>query len=147
METKSPFEQFEELKIDRISKEFLAEAAKWTAFLAILGFIGIGFFVIVALIMMFAGSTLSMGPMVGSMGIGLVYLIIAGFYFIPINYLYKFSTNMKNALRNNNQSALTNAFEYLKSHYKFIGILTLILISFYVMLFIWLMLTTVGSHF
>lgn len=52
MEKKSPFEQFEELKIDRISKEFLAEAAKWTAFLAILGFIGIGFFFIAGLVML-----------------------------------------------------------------------------------------------
>jgi len=145
METKSPFEQFEELKIDRISKEFLAEAAKWTAFLAILGFIGIGFFFIAGLVML-SFSSMSKS-MTGSFVMSFVYLLVAGFYIVPINFLYKFSSNMKNALRNNNQSALTNAFEYLKSHYKFIGILTLILISFYAMLFIWLMLTTVGSHF
>ncbi|QQV03519.1 MULTISPECIES: DUF5362 family protein [Chryseobacterium] len=145
MEKKSPFEQFEELKIDRISKEFLAEAAKWTAFLAILGFIGIGFFFIAGLVML-SFSSMSKS-MTGSFVMSIVYLLVAGFYLVPINFLYKFSTNMKNALRNNNQSALANAFEYLKSHYKFIGILTLILISFYVMIFIWLMLTTVGSHF
>ncbi len=145
MEKKSPFEQFEELKIDRISKEFLAEAAKWTAFLAILGFIGIGFFFIAGLVML-SFSSMSKS-MTGSFGMSIVYLLVAGFYLVPINFLYKFSTNMKNALRNNNQSSLANAFEYLKSHYKFIGILTLILISFYVMIFIWLMLTTVGSHF
>lgn len=85
--------------------------------------------------------------MTGSFVMSIVYLLVAGFYLVPINFLYKFSTNMKNALRKNNQSSLTNAFEYLKSHYKFNGILTLILISFYVMIFIWLMLTTVGSHF
>lgn len=145
MEKKSPFEQFEELKIDRISKEFLAEAAKWTAFLAILGFIGIGFFFIAGLVML-SFSSMSKS-MTGSFVMSFVYLLVAGFYLVPINFLYKFSTNMKNALRKNNQSSLTNAFEYLKSHYKFIGILTLILISFYVMIFIWLMLTTVGSHF
>ncbi|SDM26365.1 DUF5362 family protein [Chryseobacterium taihuense] len=145
MEKKSPFEQFEELKIDRISKEFLAEAAKWTAFLAILGFIGIGFFFIAGLVML-SFSSMSKS-MTGSFVMSIVYLLVAGFYLVPINFLYKFSTNMKNALRNNNQSSLANAFEYLKSHYKFIGILTLILISFYVMIFIWLMLTTVGSHF
>lgn len=145
MEKKSPFEQFEELKIDRISKEFLAEAAKWTAFLAILGFIGIGFFFIAGLVML-SFSSMSKS-MTGSFVMSIVYLLVAGFYLVPINFLYKFSTNMKNALRNNNQSSLANAFEYLKSHYKFIGILTLILISFYVMILIWLMLTTVGSHF
>jgi hypothetical protein len=38
---KSPFEQFEELKIDIVSGSFLTEIAKWANFLAILGYIGL----------------------------------------------------------------------------------------------------------
>lgn len=145
METKAHFEQFEELKIDCISKEFLTETVKWTSFLSILGFIGIGFFVIISLGMMLMG--LKFGPMFGGFAAGLIYLIVAGFYFIPINYLYKFSSNMKLALKNNNQAALRCSFEYLKAHYKFIGILTLIIISFYILMLIWFFISTTGSHF
>lgn len=149
METKSPFEQFEELRIDRLSKEFLTETARWATFLAILGFIGIGFMVIIALFMMTLGASFNseskMMPLGGGAVVAIFYLIIAAFYFIPINYLYRFSSNMKVALRTNDQATLTKAFEYIKSHYKFIGILTIIFIGFYILMILWFMLTSVGS--
>ncbi|MCU7613989.1 DUF5362 family protein [Chryseobacterium sp. GMJ5] len=136
METQSPFEQFDELRIDSAAKTFLIEAAKWTTFLAILGYIGIGFMILAALLMMTLGASMSsynsMMPMGGGILFSLIYLALAAFYFFPINYLYKFSSNMKSALRNNNQAALTKAFEYLKSHYKFIGILTIVLFAIYI---------------
>lgn len=149
METKSPFEQFDDLRIDTAGKLFLAEAARWTTFLAILGYIGIGFIVIVALFMMTLGASLSsrtsLMPLGGGAVFGIFYLIIAAFYFIPIHYLYRFSSNMKLALRTNDQATLTKAFEYIKSHYKFIGIITIIFIGIYVLMILWLMFTSVTS--
>jgi len=137
METKSPFDQFDELRIDNASKLFLAEAAKWTTFLAILGYIGISLMVIAALFMMTLGASMSTGnsmmPFGGGIVFSLVYLVFAALYFIPINYLYRFGSNMKSALRSNNQTELTKAFEYLKSHYKFIGILTIIVFALYIL--------------
>lgn len=145
METKSPFEQFDELRIDGAAKTFLAEAAKWTTFLAILGFIGVGFMVLAALIMLVFGASMSsynsMMPMGGGAFFSLFYLAIAAFYFFPINYLYKFSSNMKEALRTNNQASLTKSFEYLKSHYKFIGILTIVLIGIYILAILGMIIT------
>jgi hypothetical protein len=76
METNSPFEQFEELRIDRISKEFLAETAKWATFLAILGFIGIGLMVIAALFMLVIGastSTSALAPLGGGAFVSIFY--------------------------------------------------------------------------
>ena len=149
METHSPFEQFEEIKIDGASKGFLTEIAKWTTFFAILGFIGIGFMVIVALIFMTLGASLgsynSMIPMGGGFFVSFLYLVLAAFYFFPVNYLYKFSSNMKNALRSNNQQSLTLAFGYLKSHYKFIGILTIVVLSLYLLLILITILTGLGG--
>lgn len=137
METQSPFEQFDELRIDNAGKLFLTEAARWTTFLAILGYIGIGFMIIAALVMMTIGASVSsynsMMPMGSGILFSLIYLVFAALYFIPINYLYKFSSNMKSALRSNNQAELTKAFEYLKSHYKFIGILTIIVFGLYIL--------------
>lgn len=137
MDTQSPFEQFDELRIDNAGKLFLTEAARWTTFLAILGYIGIGFMVIAALFMMTVGASMSsyksIMPMGGGLLFSLIYLAFAALYFFPVNYLYKFSSNMKSALRSNNQAELTKAFEYLKSHYKFIGILTIILFGLYIL--------------
>lgn len=149
METKSPFEQFDELRIDSASKTFLGEAAKWTNFLAILGYIWIALFVILALFIMTMGASMSskfsMMPFGGGAFIGAIYLVFALLYFIPINYLYKFSTNMKNALAQNNQASLTNAFEYLKSHYKFIGILAIVIIGLYILILLFAVVGGIGS--
>jgi len=149
METQSPFEQFDELRIDSAAKTFLAEAAKWTTFLAILGYIGIGFMVLAALFMMTLGASMSsynsMMPLGGGMMFSIIYLAVAALYFFPINYLYKFASNMKSALRANNQAELTKAFEYLKSHYKFIGILTIILFAVYILVILGAMIAGFSS--
>ncbi|KQR91482.1 hypothetical protein ASG01_14015 [Chryseobacterium sp. Leaf180] len=150
METKSPFEQFDELKIDNASKTFLLEAAKWTSFLAILGYIGLAFMVLGALFFIFFGATVgamgsSMMPFGGGMMIGIIYLLFAVFYYFPISYLYRFSSNMRNALTANNQASLTKAFEFLKSHYKFMGILIIVMIAFYILAMVFVMVAAMGS--
>jgi len=149
METKSPFEQFDELRIDSASKLFLKEAAKWTTFLAILGYIGISFMVLAAIFMLISGASMSsynrLMPMGGGAFFALFYLIFAALYFIPINYLYKFASNMKMAIDANNQANLTKSFEYLKSHYKFIGVLTIVVISIYILIFVGVMIMGVSN--
>ena len=63
-----------------------------------------------------------------------IYLLIATLYFFPVYYLNKFSSKLKLALRNNDSEILANSFEYLKSHYKYIGIMVLVILSFYVLI-------------
>ncbi len=58
MENNLHVENGENLVIDWRSKEFLKETAKWTKFLAILGFVGIGLMVLGSLVMLFAPSSL-----------------------------------------------------------------------------------------
>lgn len=140
MEDNLHVENGENLVIDWRSKEFLKETAKWTKFLAILGFVGIGFMVLGSLVMLFAPSSLiSNGdfPFGGKIFMMLLYLAFAVLYYFPISYLYQFSENTKKAIENNDNNAIRDAFEFLKSHYKFMGILTIILLSFYaIMIFI-----------
>ena len=124
----------ENLVIDWRSKEFLKETAKWTKFLAILGFVGIGLMVLGSLVMLFAPSSLMSNgdfPFGGKIFMMLLYLAFAVLYYFPISYLYQFSENTKKAIENNDNNAVRDAFEFLKSHYKFMGILTIILLSFY----------------
>ena len=121
-------------------KSYLNETSKWAKFLAILGFIGIGFIVLAAL---FAGAFL--GSDAGRMGmrnaefplspavITLLYLLFAVIYFFPVYYLYNFAVKMKNSLLSGDSALMRESFKNLKSHYKYIGILTIVVISLYIL--------------
>ncbi|MFM9984333.1 MAG: DUF5362 family protein [Flavobacteriales bacterium] len=121
------------LRINEASKSFLLETAKWAKFLSIVGFVFIGLIVLGALFVGAAGSAFGG---IGAMGGGLIafiYILIAVLYFFPIFYLFKASVALKEGLLANDEGALTNGFENLKSHYKFVGILTIVILSFYVL--------------
>lgn len=127
-----------DLKLNNHAVNFLRETAKWANFLSIIGFIGVGFLVIVALFFgtFFANLSADLPVGVGGTFITVIYLIMAGLYFFPIYYLNRFAGNMKRALQMEDEDTLTKGLEYLKSHYKFIGILTIIMLSFYVLSFL-----------
>lgn len=122
-----------ELVIDINIKTCLLEARKWTKFLAILGFIGIGFMVLVGIIIALTGNLISEAnptyqdlPFHTSF-LGLFYTILALVYFFPILYLLNFSNKLKYALIRNHQPSLYKAFNNLKIHFKFMGILSIIM--------------------
>ena len=126
------------IKLSPESLNFLDTTRKWSMFFAILGFIGMGLMVIGGLFMIVAGSSIGSYP--GTplpFGlIGFVYFIFAVLYFFPIYYLYKFSVNMKSAIMMRNELSLEQAFRFLKNHYQFVGILTIVIISLYILLII-----------
>ncbi len=134
----STFDEFE-LNISSNIKTFLEEISKWSFFLSIVGFVGIGLMVVVGLLF---GTIMSMMRDVNAYdlgytaGVGFFYVVIALIYFFPILYLYKFSRKMKSALHSKNNDDFESAFANLKSHYKFVGILAIIIISLYVLLFL-----------
>jgi len=113
--------------------EYLFEAAKWGKFLAIVGYVMMGLLVVLAFVMMFGVSLLSKAAGTGfpMMMIGMVYLVLAGVYFIPVTYLYKFSVQMKQAVESQDEGLYTSSFENLKSLFKFMGIFTIVMLSLY----------------
>ncbi len=132
-----------ELSLNKQSKSFLLETAKWSKFLAIMGFIMIGFLVFFGL---FFGTIMTAFSQINPaasglenapMGfLGLIYVGMALLYFFPIWYLYKFATKMKMALKTDDEAELTEAFSNLKSHYKFVGIFTIIILALYLLMFL-----------
>ncbi|ARV16832.1 hypothetical protein BTO07_05390 [Polaribacter sp. SA4-12] len=136
----NPITQLEQLTLTGASKNFLKETARWAKFLAIIGFILIG------LMLVFAAFSTTIFDMAAKMqpgipdNLGLImaitYLVLAIIYFFPVYYLLQFSNKMKKAISTKNDETLANAFEMLKSHYKFIGVFTVITLSLYVLLFI-----------
>ncbi len=125
-----------EVGLSKQSLIYLNETRKWTNFLSIVGFVGIGFMVLAGL---FAGSLLSNLPnaeQLPSGFFGFFYVIIAALYFFPIYYLFKFSSNMKMGIQLRNEAHIEEAFSNLKSHYKFMGILMAVILIFYALIFV-----------
>ncbi len=122
------------LQVDNGNIPYLAEAAKWAKFLAILGFIFCALIIIAAV---FAGPLIStafsqfdpqatgISVMSGTV-IVIYYAIVAALYFFPCLFLFNFASKMQAALRNNDQIYLNSSFKNIKSFFKFWGILTII---------------------
>jgi len=129
-----------ELQLTEVIKSNLVEAAKWAKFIAIIGFIGTGFMVVVGL---FFGTimgmvsrlegteTAALPPFFGAI-IAVVYILLAFLYFFPIKYLYDFSSKVKRAVELTDQDLFSEAIFKLKSHYKYIGILMIVMIGLYI---------------
>ena len=118
------------------AKKHLLEASKWANFIAIVGFIAIGLLIIMSFSI---GAILANLPE-GSLGglppkfFSFFYLIAAGIYFIPVFFLFQFAQKTKQALIKDDHNLLTFGLKKLKSHYKFIGILFIVLIALYLFL-------------
>lgn len=131
-----------ELQFNESAKDLLKETAKWAYFLSILGFIGVGFVVLAAI---FAGAIFAnivhynksmggFGVIEGSF-VSVVYLIVAALYFFPIYYLNRFASKANLAIKDSNSALLATSFNYLKSHFKYIGVLALIVFCLYLFIF------------
>jgi len=116
-------------------RSFLIETSKWAKFLAIMGYIGIGVMVLFSLLAVIGFSLLShYANMPFPMGLfGLMYLVIAGVYYFPVTFLYRFSVRMRKGLESRDVEAVTSGFENLKLLYKFKGILTIIVLALYLL--------------
>lgn len=142
IEEKSAFDTFE-LNLPPAIIGFLKETSSWTYFLSILGFIGIGLMLLFGVFFSVAMSLMPGGNPYEAMGMdmnmsyfGIVYVVMALFYFFPVLYLFNFSRKMKSALATNNNDDLSAAFSNLKSHYKFLGIFTIAIMSLYILIFV-----------
>lgn len=113
----------------------------WAKFLSILGFIGVGFMFLGAISIAFVGNNL-LGP--EAAGISLIYLVLALIYFMPMYYLYKFSSHGRKGLTQISQHHTDQGLIYLAAHYKFIGILAIVLLSLYLLIFIGLFAAGIG---
>jgi|TARA_R110000737_G_scaffold234416_1_gene247368 hypothetical protein len=129
-------------------KEYLAIIGKWAKFFSILGFIGMGFMLLAGLAFLLFGSL----PMVDSLGgssvsgygnmtfmpklMGFIYIIMAVLYYFPVLYMYNFAIKIKVALASNSQHEYEIAFENLKKHFKFVGLVTVVILSIYALIFV-----------
>jgi hypothetical protein len=103
----------------------LLETSKWVMFFAVLLFIVLGLIAIASLMMIFTAGAYGFGMAVVMIG------IYGTLIFFPAWYYYKFSTLTRQALNYNDNDALDDGFAYLKRFYRFVGILIIVFIAFY----------------
>ena len=144
--------------IDQSSRSHLWEAAKWAKFLAIVGFVMCGLIVVMAI---FFGSFLatmsssfndesrSSAALTGGMGafVAIFYIGIAILFFFPYLFLFRFATRMKAALNTNDQLTLNTSFQNLKIMFRYVGILTIVMLSFYALAILMLIATAATTGF
>lgn len=131
------------LSIDSTTKAHLGEAAKWARFLAIVGMVFLGLAVIG--ILFFAVYLTSMSNSSDNesgisntffnsgfgVGIALIYILLIGLWFFPLLFLLRFANKMKVALAGNDQQALHISVQNLKMSFRFVGIITIIILALY----------------
>jgi hypothetical protein len=140
------------LQVNDVVKDYLLETAKWAKLLAIVGFVSLGLMVIMGLSMgTIIGTLAAMSPEAAEIsGLGggffaILYIGMALIYFVPIKYLYDFSSKVKKAIQITDQNLFNEAMMKLKSHYKFIGILMLIMIILYVGMFVMMLIAGIAA--
>jgi hypothetical protein len=153
-ETKADLQEEEEVDALWISEDirsYIYDTAKWTKFLSVVGFV---FSAMIALSAFGTAAFLSTlakvspgNPMVqiGSTVLTVVYLLIALLQFYPSFLLFKFSTSATQAVLYADQPSLAVAMAKMKSFFKFWGVITIVFISFYILMMITVILGVAGG--
>ena len=135
----------ESFSLDKFVREQLAEAARWAKLLATVGFICCGIISLMgigmALFSSLAKSSLyysSRGTLTSNKGafIWVVYFIFAVLYFYRCLFLYRFAIKMKTGLHEQNLEEVKESLFNLKKLFRYNGILTIVGVSLYLLVFI-----------
>jgi hypothetical protein len=132
------------LVINQQMKQDLLTSSKWGKFLAIIGFIMLGFMLLGAIGMFGIGSNLGRQVFPAKI-MGTTYLIFIGLYFFPTYFLLQYSNKMKEAVTTINNMSMQEAFGFMAKLYRFVGVLTIIVLSLY-FIFIIFFIGMIGSR-
>ena len=118
----------------------LGQTRPWVLLMSILMFIGAGLAGLVGLLAILLSSTgtrtaspLGIFGFLG-VGVGLFYVAMAAFYFVPAVYLFRYAANIARLRSGGRADDLENALEAQKSFWKFVGIVTAIVLGIYVVI-------------
>lgn len=125
------------LTINYDGMQQMHETVKWTKFIAITGFVMLAIMLAIPFVFLFVNFPDEFEAFSGFQFLPII--IVGAIYFFPIYYLFKFSILAKSALRFNDSNLITSAFKYLKLHYRFMGIMLIIVLAIYLIALIAIM--------
>ena len=124
-------------------RSYIYETAKWANFLAIVGFVVTGLMIIIAFTL---GPVMSTNPTLAALvkptgamnstGFTILFLVYAFAIFYPSLLMFKYAKRAKLGILYGEQASLDEATGKMKSLFKFYGIITIVLISFYVIIIV-----------
>ncbi|HEX2573468.1 MAG TPA: hypothetical protein VH877_28220 [Polyangia bacterium] len=112
----------------------------WVKFLGILGFIGSGVMLLLGLFMLIVGANSKLPSWVG-----IIYLPLAALYIAPSLFLYRYGAAIEVFLRQVNLENLGEALQHQKSFWRFVGILSAVMLILYGAIFVLAMLGGIGA--
>jgi hypothetical protein len=110
--------------------DYLRKARFWASMLSIIALSLLGFGLVLAVLLLlnsaYAGffSGLELVPL----------LVMVLIYFFPIWYLFKFSQQARIAVDQRDEEALSGAMRYLWLHYRYLGILLILMMLLYALM-------------
>lgn len=119
-------------------RSYLYDSARWTYFLSIVGFVTTGLIILSAFSAPAVLSSMSaqgMSPSlskIGGTGLSFVLFIYAMLVFYPSLLLNRYSNSAKKAVLYGSQDDVAIAMKKMKDYFKYCGILTIVLIVFYI---------------
>jgi uncharacterized membrane protein YjgN (DUF898 family) len=132
-----------EMNFSQESRSHLAETASWARFLAICGIIFIGLLIVGGILISLAftrtasryGSYNNFGAETAGLGAGMIvmYILMGLLYFFPCLFTLQFANKMKDALASNDSLMLSESFRSLKKTFRYMGVLTIIGLAFFVL--------------
>jgi hypothetical protein len=125
------------IELEEDTLKHLDITRKWAMFLAIIGFIFLGLIIIIGLIAgtfltAFSSGEKTLGIPESLMFIPVFIMIVM--YFFPVLFLFRFSKHASHAIKTFDKHELHTAIRNLKFYFVYIGILIILILSFYLIL-------------
>lgn len=116
--------------------DHLRATKPWVRLISVIMFILAGLIFLGGFLMLFMPSPAGMrgfgvGPIVG-----IIYFLMGGLYLFPAYFLHQYASSINDFLRGGGDSAMENALGSQKSFWRFSGILTLVIICIYALIFV-----------
>ena len=130
----------QKIELEGLTLLHLNEIRKWSMFLAILGYVGVGVLLFLGVLLFVATSFHSsfQPDQLGFIGpwLGIIYIILAAISFFPAFYMYRFSGKARHSLLQIGSLHASNvlmaeSIDYLKKYFRYIGILTIVILCIY----------------
>ena len=130
------------LTINDTAKAYMLETGRWTKFLGIVGLIFCGLFLLFAIFFLMGGSAWqeAIGTMPGMEGLGVMMFMVQIFSIFLVAYpsiqLIRYANNIGPALETSNDEQFNLSFKSLKNTFKFYGIIMIVALGFYALVFV-----------
>lgn len=129
------------IDIEHDSLRNLNTTRKWTLFLSVLGFIFLGLMIVIGILagtFLSAFSTPETKMKMPEWLFFIVFFVLALINFFPMFFLFRFSRHAGIAVSTFDKTEMHHALRNLKSFFTYLGIMTIVVLTIYVLILVFL---------